>query len=310
MPVDPQAAIVNAKAAKELGYTHLRYLQDGGFSRVSLVKKNGDNTEVVMKRLTAKGQDVCEAECLIHGAMSQSGNRNIINYITDVDYEGDKIIFVEYANESDLKEHIPFGLSMKTINMYFKDLLTGLKHIHMLGHCHRDIKSENLFISDGVLKIGDFGLAVRFRFGGTESKVRSGYGTKITFAPENFEKERVDGPALDVWSAGIVLFNMLTNKLPWKRAQPTDPDFSEYLANPGWSGPEFKNIEESSCDGPRIMKLIRKILQVDVSKRISVDEILQDEWVTNFKRTYEQKILEEAAELPSKRTRNVRNSHQ
>ncbi|EFP06056.1 hypothetical protein CRE_25954 [Caenorhabditis remanei] len=100
--------------------------------------------------------------------------------------------------------------------MYFKDLLSGLKHIHKLGHCLRYIKSENLFMNSG-----DFGLSPklsRLRWGAVVRRhglliigcvatknprfaADTEPGTKTTFAPENFEKK-------DVWSAGIVLVNM------------------------------------------------------------------------------------------------------
>jgi len=69
---------------------------------------------------------------------------------------------MEYCSGRTLKDHIKSSTSInrETNLQLFKQLISGLRHIHQMGLIHRDIKPANIFLKeDGVLKIGDFGLA-------------------------------------------------------------------------------------------------------------------------------------------------------
>jgi hypothetical protein len=96
-------------------------------------------------------------------------------------------------------------------------LLAGLDAAHKAGLAHRDVKPGNVMLtSDGQVKLLDFGLAKAVVSGAEESLTRDGtvVGTTPYMAPEQLRGERIDGRT-DLWAVGVVLYQMLTAKLPF-----------------------------------------------------------------------------------------------
>lgn len=95
----------------------------------------------------------------------------------------------------------------------FKQIIKGLQHIHSKGIIHRDIKSANIFIKNGVLKIADFGFCefVSEKYG------QQGYnvGSPLYMSPEAYKKTQYSEKS-DCWAAGVILFEMLIGDTPFK----------------------------------------------------------------------------------------------
>jgi serine/threonine protein kinase len=92
-------------------------------------------------------------------------------------------------------------------------VFSALAHIHSLGIVHRDVKPENLFVkSDGCVLLGDFGLAGRVS--ARDGLLDRVCGTMTYRAPEIIAGARY-GPAVDVWSAGITVYTLITGHDPW-----------------------------------------------------------------------------------------------
>ena len=132
--------------------------------------------------------------------------------------ESDEGMFIvmEYIDGIELKQKIEEG------NIKFKDAIEvimkiaeGLKTAHTKGIIHRDIKSSNIMVtSDGSVKIMDFGLA-KVSGSNMVTKVGQTLGTAAYMSPEQAAGQNVDHRA-DIWSLGIVFYEMLTGELPFK----------------------------------------------------------------------------------------------
>jgi serine/threonine protein kinase/Tfp pilus assembly protein PilF len=135
--------------------------------------------------------------------------------------QGEKEIFIvmEYIEGKELKDIIasnqvePLG-SDAVIN-YIEQIARGLHAAHQKGIIHRDIKSSNIMVTaSGQVKIMDFGLA---KVGGTSKITRYGttLGTTAYMSPEQARGEHVD-KRTDIWSLGVLFYETLTGKMPFK----------------------------------------------------------------------------------------------
>jgi serine/threonine-protein kinase len=140
---------------------------------------------------------------------------------------------MEYVPGGDLCEHLT-ALSndhARALSL-FSQVVDGLAHIHMHGIVHNDIKADNILLAaDGTPKICDFGLACKI------GHPLLGRGTSRYMAPELLtdDGDKIVGvpasPLHDVWSLGILLYAMLTDNLPWRRAVLGDQDFFAMQGN-------------------------------------------------------------------------------
>ncbi len=115
--------------------------------------------------------------------------------------------------EMTLKEKLMEGpLPEKVVNRYFYDIISGLVEIHTFDIMHRDLKPENILIDrNGTLKLADFGLS-RLIEPENSIQLTMQVGSYAFRTPETFLNKHYDKRS-DVWSAGIILYTMLTGKL-------------------------------------------------------------------------------------------------
>lgn len=164
----------------------------------------------------------------------------------------------------------------------FIQLFQGVKYLHDRNVVHRDIKPENILLTDKHLsvKLADFGLA---KIIGEESFTTTLCGTPSYVAPEILEntKHRKYTRAVDVWSLGVVLYICLCGFPPFSDELNT-PDRPYTLAQQikmghfDYPSPYWDSIGDPALD------LIDRMLTVDVSKRITIDDCLEHPWTRNL----------------------------
>ncbi|KAN0097955.1 Pkinase domain containing protein [Tylopilus felleus] len=147
--------------------------------------------------------------------------------------EDDCIFLVLPLCEMDMERAI-FGEKMywrndALIKKTFVDILDGVFACHIKGVFHRDLKPENIMCNaDGTkIKIGDFGLSTNRRICRD-----GGCGTLPYMSPECLDKHALgyDANQADIWSLGVILFNMVTLRFPWEQAAATDNEYMAFLA--------------------------------------------------------------------------------
>ena len=150
-------------------------------------------------------------------AITMLSHSNIVD-VYDVCLEGDALyIVMEYIDGITLKEYMEKKgiLSPNEALHFIKQILSGLAHAHERGIVHRDIKPHNIILlKDGSIKITDFGIARLTKFD-TQTMSDMAIGSVHYISPEQASGDRTDARS-DIYSVGIILYEMLTAKLPFE----------------------------------------------------------------------------------------------
>lgn len=149
-------------------------------------------------------------------AAGKMSHHNIVNLL-DVGVEGDfRFLVLEYVSGSTLKEIIQAHqqIATPTAIQITVRILSALQHAHDNGIIHRDIKPQNVLVNeDGHIKVADFGIA-RMMNSVTISKGDTVVGSVHYSSPEQASGSVVEAPS-DIYSTGVVLYEMLTGRVPF-----------------------------------------------------------------------------------------------
>lgn len=215
-------------------------------------------------------------------------HNNIIEWFATGEDAVWKWIAMEYAEGGDLFDKIEADVGIKEdiAHFYFTQLISGVSYMHSKGVGHRDIKPENILLSSsGDLKIADFGLATLFEYNGARKLSTTMCGSPPYIAPEVISCSRstqtkVKGAGyaanmVDIWSCGVVLFVLLVGNTPWDQPTAESWEFDEYIKSNGRSSDElWKKLPAP------VLSLLRGMMNVDVPKRFSFDQIKRHPWYT------------------------------
>ena len=193
---------------------------EGGMARVYKAFDNQENRLVAIKIL--KEEFLSNDEFLRRfknesKAIAMLSHPNIVN-VYDVSF-GDLIqyIVMEYIEGITLKEYIENqgSLRWKDAVHFAMQILKGLQHAHDKGIVHRDVKPQNIMVlADGTIKVTDFGIA-RFSRSDQRTITDKAIGSVHYISPEQARGEKTDEKA-DIYSVGVMLYEMLTGKLPFQ----------------------------------------------------------------------------------------------
>jgi len=159
------------------------------------------------------------------------------------------------------------ALDENIARFYFQNLIDALDYIHSKNTAHRDLKPENILVSaDGHIKIIDFGLANTFTSSNRFLKTRCGTPNYVAY--EVLYEEEYSGEKADIWGAALVLYVMLSAKLPFedttldlvvKKISTLDLTFGENMP-------------------PAAVDLIKRIIVREPDARPTIREIREDPW--------------------------------
>jgi serine/threonine protein kinase/tetratricopeptide (TPR) repeat protein len=205
-----------------LHYKILEKLGEGGMGVVYRAEDTKLKRNVAIKFLPkhiSANEEERERFKIEAQAAAALSHPNIATIFNIEEAEDEVFIVMEYIDGQELKEiigaHRNAPMPIKDIINYAAQISAGLQAAHEKGIVHRDIKSANIMITDkGQVKIMDFGLAKMY---GSPHMTKAGstVGTPYYMAPEQARGEEID-QRTDIWSLGVVLYEMLTGELPFK----------------------------------------------------------------------------------------------
>eukprot|EP00698_Gefionella_okellyi_P021219 TRINITY_DN6813_c0_g1_i1.p1 TRINITY_DN6813_c0_g1~~TRINITY_DN6813_c0_g1_i1.p1 ORF type:complete len:627 (-),score=92.98 TRINITY_DN6813_c0_g1_i1:153-2033(-) len=203
-------------------YTIIQEIGSGSFATVFKARHNTSGLYVAIKsirrsRLNPKLWTNLEAEITI---LKSFDHPNIVKLYAIESNDTHIFLILEYCGGGDLASFIRSRGSRpmpEALAKYFmRQLAAGLEFVHQLNVIHRDLKPSNLLLSEAsesaVLKIADFGFA---RFMIEDGLAETLCGSPLYMAPEILRFQKYDAKA-DLWSVGVILFELLTGKPPFK----------------------------------------------------------------------------------------------
>ncbi|XP_022623019.1 serine/threonine-protein kinase Nek5-like [Seriola dumerili] len=204
-------------------YEVIRQIGEGAFGKAFLVRDKGGGgdrqcvvKQVNLRKMSAREKEASKKEVTL---LSRMKHPNIVSFTTSFQ-EGDSLyIVMEYCDGGDLMKKInmqrgvPF--TEERIVAWFVQICLGLKHIHDRKILHRDIKAQNIFLTNGGMKakLGDFGIARMLN--NTMELARTCVGTPYYLSPEICESRPYNNKT-DIWSLGCVLYELCTLRHPFE----------------------------------------------------------------------------------------------
>jgi non-specific serine/threonine protein kinase len=164
-------------------------------------------------------------------ALRQLNHPNIVHFSEFFELDGTYYLVMEYVAGGSLHDRLQRGkLSIERVLEVGLDLADALARAHRLGIIHRDVKPHNILLAaDGTPCLSDFGLAY-FTQHRPPSSPGDPAGTPFYMPPESFQGQQAD-ERTDIWSLGVVLFEMLTGELPFT-AETTEELIPKIMAQP------------------------------------------------------------------------------
>mmetsp|Transcript_16689 Transcript_16689/g.34285 ORF Transcript_16689/g.34285 Transcript_16689/m.34285 type:complete len:401 (+) Transcript_16689:637-1839(+) len=175
---------------------------------------------------------------------------------------------MEYVNGCELFEYLVKRgrLEPKDALEFFQQIINGLEYCHKRLICHRDLKPENILLDQKFnVKIADFGMTSLNPPG---SLLETSCGSPHYAAPEVVSGDLYNGLEADIWSCGVILYAMLTGRLPFD-----DENIHRLLAKVQRGVYHLPSDMNAECKS-----LVRAMLTVDPSKRISIEGIKRHSW--------------------------------
>ena len=266
-------------------YAIIEPIENGSFGFIYLAHIVNTTTQVAIKRipkdctqLNSVSSHLCGSTHLNseHIILQELKHPNIVKLLDVVENRGDLSLIMEYAPNGDL--HTLITKKKKLTDEEAKPIIyqmtKALQYIHKSGYIHCDIKPENvLLFNEGIVKLADFGLAAKWKPGTT---IKISRGSPHYASPEALFNLATEGPNIDVWSLGIVIYVVIVGGLPF-----SDINHLKVM---------HQQIRETGVYIPtsvpfEIANLLKQMLESNVSKRISIQGVLDHPWLTK-KRGY------------------------
>ncbi|XP_001371323.1 serine/threonine-protein kinase SIK2 isoform X1 [Monodelphis domestica] len=246
-------------------------LGKGNFAVVKLGRHRITKTEVAIKIIDKSQLDAVNLEKIYREVqiMKMLDHPHIIKLYQVMETKSMLYLVTEYAKNGEIFDYLANHgrLSESEARRKFWQILSAVDYCHSRKIVHRDLKAENLLLDNNMnIKIADFGFGNFFKSG---EPLATWCGSPPYAAPEVFEGQQYEGPQLDIWSMGVVLYVLVCGALPFDG--PTLPILRQRVLEGRFRIPYFMSED---CE-----HLIRRMLVLDPSKRLTIAQIKEHKWM-------------------------------
>uniref|UniRef100_A0A8I5NCS7 Serine/threonine-protein kinase MARK1 n=1 Tax=Papio anubis TaxID=9555 RepID=A0A8I5NCS7_PAPAN len=260
---DEQPHIGNYRLQKTIG--------KGNFAKVKLARHVLTGREVAVKIIDKTQLNPTSLQKLFREVriMKILNHPNIVKLFEVIETEKTLYLVMEYASGGEVFDYLVAHGRMKEkeARAKFRQIVSAVQYCHQKCIVHRDLKAENLLLDgDMNIKIADFGFSNEFTVG---NKLDTFCGSPPYAAPELFQGKKYDGPEVDVWSLGVILYTLVSGSLPFDGQNLKE--LRERVLRGKYRIPFYMSTD---CEN-----LLKKLLVLNPIKRGSLEQIMKDRWM-------------------------------
>ncbi|XP_019900282.1 serine/threonine-protein kinase MARK2 isoform X8 [Esox lucius] len=252
-------------------YRLLKTIGKGNFAKVKLARHVLTGKEVAVKIIDKTQLNSSSLQKLFREVriMKLLNHPNIVKLFEVIETEKTLYLVMEYASGGEVFDYLVAHGRMKEkeARAKFRQIVSAVQYCHQKCIVHRDLKAENLLLdADMNIKIADFGFSNEFVMG---SKLDTFCGSPPYAAPELFQGKKYDGPEVDVWSLGVILYTLVSGSLPFDGQNLKE--LRERVLRGKYRIPFYMSTD---CEN-----LLKKFLILNPTKRGSLEQIMKDRWM-------------------------------
>ena len=255
-----------------------------GVVNLGIHKKTGQQVAIkVLNKENIKTMEDRELVRIEIGILKLCHHPNIVRLLDHLENNDYIYIVTEYIGGGTLGQYFKkkkFNFSERQATIIMSQIANGVKYLQQYGIVHRDLKPDNIMITQqndyGVIKIMDFGLS---KIVSPNERMTDGYGTLSYVAPEVLLRTPYN-KEVDIWSLGVILFYMLSGKLPYRGKK--EQELAEKIV---YDPLEFDE-DDWETKSQKVKDLISSCLEKKKENRITIDEFINHPW---FKKNMKQK---------------------
>ncbi|OBS57161.1 hypothetical protein A6R68_11714, partial [Neotoma lepida] len=244
-------------------YVVLKTIGHGGSAKVKLAQHRLTGAPVAVKVLV-KRKMWCYPVISEADIMRRMNHPNIVSLLQVIDSDKKTYLIMELAEGEPLFQYVKKAGHLKEDDArgIFRQMLSAVGYCHQCGIIHRDLKPDNIMVDqNGKVKIIDFGLGTQIKPG---EKLTVIFGSYYFSAPELFLDKVHDGPKVDIWALGVVLYYMVVGKLPFRGA--TSSELENQIMTGKYTVPSGLSEE--------LQDLMKLLMTVNSRDRPTVDELM------------------------------------